>query len=66
MAIESLNYLDIPAEKRSITAAKAINRLYERLNETGVSQEQRQELLDQAKRIEKWLAGTLPVPPKGA
>jgi len=62
MAIESMTYLDIPVAARQANAAKAINRLVERMNEVGVSAEQRELMAAQVKRIEQWMQGTLPAP----
>ena len=62
MAIESLTYLDIPVAARQANAAKAINRLVERMNEVGILPEQRKLMADQVKRIENWMQGTLPAP----
>jgi len=59
VAIESLHYLDIPAEKRALSAAKAINRITEQLNTPGLSVEARKELQLSMTRIQKWASGRL-------
>jgi len=62
MAIRSLTFLDIPASKRRDSAARALIRLQERMGDPSLNPEQRQQLKDQATRLEGWVAGRSPQP----
>lgn len=62
MAIRSLTFLDIPASKRRESASRALIRLQERLGDNTLSEDQRQQLKDQATRLEGWVAGRSPQP----
>jgi len=61
MAIQHLNYLDIPVELRKQAAAKAKAELTSHLSNPMYTDEQRALVSARMARISQWVAGTLPV-----
>lgn len=60
MAVQTLNYLDIPANRRRTNAANTILRLREQLSDPMTSPEQADKIRERMATVQAWIDGTLP------
>jgi chorismate mutase len=60
MAQKHLTYLDIPANRRRITAAKNLARLKESVGNPALTPEQLEAIKNRINHLHQWASGTIP------